>query len=180
MLQWEEGGSGLLFGGLGFRLDFSRRIGRAILAHGLALIFMGVSSVSASLLDQLDSKTPTVDSDGDGKIDIWRTFDSAGKLLSAAYDNNGDGQPDEWIRYEGAATIREISSHFDGKVDERFVETLAGPLRKPVRKVHEVLEPTGWFLHEERLFDEMKRIVTIKQFRKSGEVEVRHEPLVLR
>ena len=49
------------------------------------------------------------DTDFDGKMDEWTTFDENGKPIKAERDTNKDGKPDAWIYYtdnESAAGAR--------------------------------------------------------------------------
>jgi hypothetical protein len=44
------------------------------------------------------------DSDGDGKIDKWETFDGAGRMLSVAFDTQHRGTPDRRLVYGPGGT----------------------------------------------------------------------------
>jgi hypothetical protein len=64
-----------------------------------------------------DTAQPTliradVDSDNDGRIDRWETYE-AGAIRTVAYDQNGDGVPDRRLTYAQAALVL-IESDPDG------------------------------------------------------------------
>ena len=54
----------------------------------------------------LDAHPTEIDSNGDGKTDIWQNFSWNGKLKSAIYDTDFDGKPDEWLSIDDAKKVR--------------------------------------------------------------------------
>jgi hypothetical protein len=55
------------------------------------------------------------DTDGDGVIDKWETFES-GRLTSVAFDTTHRGSPDRRLIYAADGTVRvEVDAHGDGQ-----------------------------------------------------------------
>jgi hypothetical protein len=60
----------------------------------------------------------TEDRNGDGRPDVWRTYDRQGRLTEIALDTNFDGRSDVLEYYDQGALIRrETDRNFDGRVD---------------------------------------------------------------
>jgi hypothetical protein len=60
----------------------------------------------------------TVDQNGDGRPDVWRTYDSRGQLTKIAVDSNYDGSPDiEEYYQQGVLVRRESDRNFNGQTD---------------------------------------------------------------
>jgi hypothetical protein len=55
---------------------------------------------AASKVDKTGLQTQETDSNGDGRVDTWSGFDSAGKPVREARDTNGDGKPDVLTRFD--------------------------------------------------------------------------------
>ena len=63
------------------------------------------------------------DSNEDGKIDEWSTYNKNGSLISQAIDKHVDGKPDYWKHFrEGKVFKREWDRNFDTKIDFRIIE----------------------------------------------------------
>jgi hypothetical protein len=59
-----------------------------------------------------------VDQNGDGRPDMWRTYDSRGQLTKIAVDSNYDGSPDiEEYYQQGVLIRRESDRNFNGQTD---------------------------------------------------------------
>jgi hypothetical protein len=60
----------------------------------------------------------TADRNGDGRPDVWRTYDAEGRLLDVAVDSNFDGRSDvHEIYVHGDLIRRESDRNFDDRVD---------------------------------------------------------------
>ncbi|HEV3217648.1 MAG TPA: hypothetical protein VGZ27_18095 [Vicinamibacterales bacterium] len=60
----------------------------------------------------------TEDRNGDGRPDVWRTYDRQGRLSEVAIDTNFDGRSDVHEYYEGGVLVsRESDRNFDDRVD---------------------------------------------------------------
>jgi len=60
----------------------------------------------------------TADRNGDGRPDVWRTYDADGRLLDVAVDSNFDGRSDvHEIYVHGDLVRRESDRNFDDRVD---------------------------------------------------------------
>jgi hypothetical protein len=60
----------------------------------------------------------TDDRNGDGRPDVWRTFDAAGHLVEVAVDSNFDGRSDvREIYADGNLVRRESDRNYDDRVD---------------------------------------------------------------
>jgi hypothetical protein len=59
-----------------------------------------------------------VDQNGDGRPDVWRTYDSRGQLTKIEVDSNYDGSPDiEEYYQQGFLVRRESDRNFNGQTD---------------------------------------------------------------
>lgn len=59
-----------------------------------------------------------VDSDYDGKPDRTEFYDQNGQIARVEADTNGDGKIDDWVTYDGGRPVSEQrDSNGDGKVD---------------------------------------------------------------
>ncbi len=79
--------------------------------------------------------TSTDDRNGDGRPDVWRTYDQAGHLIEVAVDSNFDGRSDVHEYYTGGDLVRrESDRNFDDRVDlvEEFDATTHVPVRATV------------------------------------------------
>jgi hypothetical protein len=60
----------------------------------------------------------TEDRNGDGRPDVWRTYDREGRLTKVALDTNFDGRSDVLEYFDqGVLVRRETDRNFDGRVD---------------------------------------------------------------
>jgi len=60
----------------------------------------------------------TEDQNGDGRPDVWRRYDSRGRLAEVDVDSNFDGKPDIAEYYErGVLVRRESDRNFNGQAD---------------------------------------------------------------
>jgi hypothetical protein len=77
----------------------------------------------------------TEDQNGDGRPDLWRSYDSRGQLIEVDVDSNFDGSPDIEEYYErGALVRRESDRNFNGQADlvEQFDAETHGQIRSVV------------------------------------------------
>jgi hypothetical protein len=80
--------------------------------------FVGVAAVAISLWSPTADQVRTADENGDGRPDIWRTYDRHGQLLRVSVDTNFDGRSDIQEYYEhGALVRRELDRDFNDQVD---------------------------------------------------------------
>ena len=78
-------------------------------------LFCG-SAMAADRVEKLDT-------DGDGKIDAWIYYDSAGEKSVVAGDKHKDQKPDFWQFFKKHKIYkREWDRNFDGKSDFRVIE----------------------------------------------------------
>lgn len=88
-----------------------------------AILFGLVCAAAASISLWSPVYSLTEDRNGDGRPDVWRTYDRQGRLSEVAIDTNFDGRSDVHEYYAGGAlTIRESDRNFDDRVDlvQRF------------------------------------------------------------
>jgi hypothetical protein len=79
----------------------------------------------------------TEDRNGDGRPDVWRTYDRQGRLSEVAIDTNFDGRSDIHEFYErGTLVSRESDRNFDDRVD--LVEQFDYATHDEVRAVEDV------------------------------------------
>ena len=78
--------------------------------------------------------TRTDDRNGDGRSDVWRTYDSQGQVVELAIDSNFDGRSDVHEFYKNGTLVRRESDvNFDDRVD--LVEDFDQTTRQRVRSV---------------------------------------------
>jgi hypothetical protein len=76
----------------------------------------------------------TDDRNGDGRPDVWRTYDREGLVIEQAIDSNFDGRSDVHEYYVGGALVhRESDRNFDDRVD--LVEDFDATTHEHVRSV---------------------------------------------
>ena len=127
----------------------------------LLIIPINLSYGSSYWLDQIYSKKPKIDTNGDQQVDIWRTFDSSGKLTEVHYDTNFDFKKDKWTKYYETKTTDLSDTDFDGKIDESvtryFTLSLKGKkiLTRTVRKRNNVITQTEDYIEEK---EQIKKI----------------------
>lgn len=79
----------------------------------------------------------TEDRNGDGRPDIWRTYDRQSQLASVAVDSNFDGRSDIQEYYEAGVLVRRESDRdFDDRVD--LVQEFDVRTHQRVRSVEDV------------------------------------------
>jgi hypothetical protein len=59
----------------------------------------------------------TADQNGDGRPDIWRFYDTRGRLAEVDVDSNFDGKPDIEAHERGVLVRRESDRNFNGEAD---------------------------------------------------------------
>src|SRR5579864_6721132 len=96
---------------------------RRSVSRALVLVLCGTVCVSTTAVSSIFSGAPgdrvrTEDRNGDGRPDVWRTYDRRGRLTEVAFDTNFDGRSDVLEYYDqGALVRRETDRNFDGRVD---------------------------------------------------------------
>jgi hypothetical protein len=105
--------------------------------HRLVVILCVIACIAAAIVSQWShaSFIRTEDQNGDGRPDIWRTYDLQGRLSEVAVDTNFDGRSDVREFYERSFLIRRESDRdFNGRVDlvQEFEPTTHEPLRSVV------------------------------------------------
>ena len=81
------------------------------------------------------ARTTTDDRNGDGRPDVWRTYDRDGRLVEVAVDSNFDGRSDVEEYYTGGDLIRrESDRNFDDRIDlvEEFDSTTHAQVRATI------------------------------------------------
>jgi len=104
-------------------------------ARGLALLCVVVCATVAALEAwPAARRVRTEDHNGDGRPDVWRQYDSGGRLTKVAVDSNFDGSADieEYYR-DGVLVRRESDRNFNGQAD--FVEEFDPATHGHVRSV---------------------------------------------
>src|SRR5262245_30827386 len=84
--------------------------------HALAT-FLLVAAIAAATRQRVFS-VDTEDRNGDGRPDVWRTYDEQGRLAAIEIDTNFDGRSDVEERYDdGALVERDVDRDFDRHID---------------------------------------------------------------
>jgi hypothetical protein len=79
----------------------------------------------------------TEDRNGDGRPDVWRSYDRQGQLTQVAFDTNFDGRSDVLEYYDqGALVRRDTDRNFDGRVD--LIESFDRITHERVRAIADV------------------------------------------
>ena len=82
-------------------------------------------------------RTRTDDRNGDGRPDVWRTYDADGRLVEVAVDSNFDGRSDvREIYADGSLVRRESDRNFDDRID--LVEDFDATTHERVRSTVDV------------------------------------------
>jgi hypothetical protein len=82
------------------------------------LCVLSCASVAAIGVWPAHRDIQTVDQNGDGRPDVWRTYDSRGQLTKIEVDSNYDGSPDIQEYYQqGFLVRRESDRNFNGQTD---------------------------------------------------------------
>lgn len=80
-----------------------------------AVVFALAAAISAW---SASGRTTTDDRNGDGRPDVWRTYDRHGRLVELAVDSNFDGRSDVHEYYTADGLVRrESDRNFDDRVD---------------------------------------------------------------
>jgi hypothetical protein len=91
----------------------------------------------ASLSLSWSPRSVTEDRNGDGRPDVWRTYDREGRLAEVAIDTNFDGRSDVQEHYEAGILVRrESDRNFDDRVD--LVQQFDSTTQDQVRAVEDV------------------------------------------
>ena len=102
----------------------------------LSLLVCAAAGASLSLWSRAGSLR-TEDRNGDGRPDLWRTYDRQGRLSEVAIDTNFDGRSDVHEYYEdGALARRESDRNFDDRVD--LVQQFDYTTHEQVRVVEDI------------------------------------------
>lgn len=92
------------------------------------------TAVAASWFGTTRTVTYAGDRNGDGRVDVWRTYDQQGHLVESAVDSNFDGRSDIREYYaHGELVRRESDRNFDDRVD--LVEEFDASTHEHVRSV---------------------------------------------
>src|SRR5579864_5757850 len=96
---------------------------RRSVSRALVLVLCGTVCVSTTAVSSIFSGAPgdrvrTEDRNGDGRPDVWRTYDRRGRLTEVAFDTNFDGRSDVLEYYDQGALVRSIADvDYDGRAD---------------------------------------------------------------
>jgi hypothetical protein len=96
------------------------------------IVFALLCAAAASVSFGPASRAVTEDRNGDGRPDVWRTYDRQGRLSEVAIDTNFDGRSDVHEYYDaGTLVSRESDRNFDDRVDlvQQFDYTTHDQLR---------------------------------------------------
>ncbi|MBI2519152.1 MAG: hypothetical protein HYV97_01990 [Bdellovibrio sp.] len=112
----------------------------------------------------LDSHPTEIDSDGDGKTDIWQTFSWNGKLESATYDNDFDGKADEWLKIEASKKERIQLSDSNKNLRQKITELMddAGITQQIITESE--TSKDQWELRKRQTYLAAKKIYKIEIF----------------
>src|SRR5579864_1611504 len=115
---------------------------RRSVSRALVLVLCGTVCVSTTAVSSIFSVVAVSlkkkeDRNGDGRPDVWRTYDRRGRLTEVAFDTNFDGRSDVLEYYDqGALVRRETDRNFDGRVD--LVESFDRLTHERVRSIADV------------------------------------------
>jgi hypothetical protein len=111
-----------------------RSVRRALVALLCGSMCISTATVSAWFAG---GSVRSDDRNGDGRPDVWRTYDRAGQLTEVAVDTNFDGRSDVREYYDHGVLIRrETDRNFDGVVD--LIESFDPVTCERVREVADV------------------------------------------
>jgi hypothetical protein len=105
-------------------------------------LVLSACAIACSALAVMSPLAPSAyvrsaDQNGDGRPDIWRTYNRQGQLSHVAVDTNFDGRADVQEYYErGALVRRESDRDFNNRVD--LVQDFDPTTREPLRSVVDV------------------------------------------
>jgi hypothetical protein len=81
--------------------------------------------------------TRSADRNGDGRPDVWRSYDRLGRILEMTLDTNFDGRSDVYEYYErGALVRRESDRDFNDRID--LVQQYEGPTSEHASSIVDV------------------------------------------
>jgi hypothetical protein len=113
-----------------------RRLRPLVALLVVALLGAAAASVSLSSLSS-PARPVTEDRNGDGRPDVWRTYDREGRLSEVAIDSNFDGRSDVHEYYEkGTLISRESDRNFDDRID--LVQQFDATSHDQVRAIEDV------------------------------------------
>jgi len=141
------------------------------------------SSNVENLIDELESKQAQVDTDGDGRVDLWRAFDKNGKILTLNSDDDGDGKPDLWTVFSPNKIVTLRDTESNGNRDWRKTEILNNN-GQMIQQTIETKKKESWQTEEEWELVEnpknpKKPMYRVKRF-VAGKVEIDYEPANLK
>jgi hypothetical protein len=111
-----------------------RRLHRALV---FSVCVIACAAVAATCLPIPATYVHSADQNGDGRPDIWRTYNRHGQLAQVAVDTNFDGRADVREFYEGDALVRRESDRdFNDRVD--LTQDFDPTTRQLVRSVADV------------------------------------------
>jgi hypothetical protein len=110
---------------------------REHLYRALVLCACICACATLGITTRWSSYVRTADQNGDGKPDIWRTYNRQGQLSKVSLDTNFDGRADVQEYYErGSLVRRESDRDFNDRVD--LVQEFDPTTREPLRSVVDV------------------------------------------
>jgi hypothetical protein len=93
-----------------------------------------LATVTAFSLWPTSRRVSTDDRNGDGRPDVWRTYDRQGQVVEIAVDSNFDGRSDVREYYLGGELVRrESDRNFDDRID--LVEDFDATTHQHIRSV---------------------------------------------
>jgi hypothetical protein len=132
----------------------------------------------AEIQASVESREPEVDTDGDGRVDMWRTYAMGGTLQSIAYDNNADGKPDEWVRYGDGVETRELARWNNGLINEKERKHFKSGIL--VKRVKELLTKGKWQTLETWQLQPGGKVAKVTRLGVKGRTTASYEPLEVR
>jgi hypothetical protein len=104
----------------------------------LALFLVALlSAAAASVSLSRPARSVTEDRNGDGRPDVWRTYDREGLLSEVAIDSNFDGRSDVHEYYDkGTLVSRESDRNFDDRID--LVQQFDSTSHDQIRSIEDV------------------------------------------
>ena len=100
----------------------------------LVIALLAISLVQPSFNSFAKEKAKEVDTDLDGRIDTWNSYDSKGVLKASAKDSNKDGKPDQFktLLKGRDLVLKEYDRNYDGKIDKRQLAQWDANKRLPI------------------------------------------------
>ena len=98
---------------------------------------LACATAAAALLRGPSVDIRTEDRNGDGRPDVWRTYDRQARLSEVAVDSNFDGRSDVHEYYDAGALVRrESDRNFNNRID--LVQEFDAKTRERVRSFEDV------------------------------------------